>query len=131
MITVCKTCGSIVDETVERCKDCHTPNPWFDPATSPDAFDKRPAAGIVIDLMTGRHSNDLDRSLLTFAALTMAVSVALFVISSVNEWSGLSVLFRISAFGLPLMLSRASLWPIAPTCLKGRSCGACSRVFSS
>ena len=80
MITVCKNCRSALDETMETCRDCGLPNPWFDQGATSEVANP------------GSH---LERTLLVLGALYVSFAPLALLILSVTPWSRLPVTTRL------------------------------------
>ena len=82
---------------MELCPDCKMPNPWFDPATGPEAPSNLFAfEGLLDDSKT-------ERNLMLFAAASGMMCIVLLLTGSVESWSQLPVMDRVARVGFPIL----------------------------
>ena len=99
MITVCKNCGAALDETVEICRDCGLPNPWFDHALESASPNGRLGlSGMLIALF--RDNSHIERTLLILGAIDLSFSLIALLSLAATPWSKNPVTTRVGDVGL-------------------------------
>ena len=95
MITVCKNCGSALDETMQTCRDCGWPNPWCDQDSKSVVANYGRVGPIGVLLALLRDNSHLERMLLVLGALYLSFAPITLLAFSVTPWSRMPVTTRL------------------------------------
>ena len=99
MITVCKTCGSALDEAMETCRDCGLPNPWCNQDPESVLLQNRRGGLFGSLIVLFRNGAHLERTLLSLAALDWFLVLIFVMILTATPWSAIPALTRMCYVG--------------------------------
>jgi hypothetical protein len=98
MITFCKNCGAALDETMETCRDCGSPNPWASESV-PKQGGRFGLSGMLIGLF--RDNSHVERTLLILGGLDLSFALISFLtLLGGTPWSKLPVPTRLGDVGV-------------------------------
>jgi hypothetical protein len=93
MITICKKCRAALNETLEQCADCGTPNPWF-----ADLY------GVGLNPWSAQSIKDsqLGKSLASLGAIDLCLTLGGLMSLMGTPWAALPLVIRLMYSGAAL-----------------------------